>query len=611
MTTSLKRSLGLVPAIAIILANVIGTGVFVKARVMTCNVGEPGLVMLAYALGGVLALFGSLAYAELSTMMPHAGGAMNYLRTAYGLRWGFLYGWMEFVAGTSAASAALAILFVVFLNDLLGGALSPLALRVLPLAVIALTVGLNLLPVRRSGHLMTVLTAIKVALVVGIGVAAFVWGDGSWGHFGASGAAASCADVPSSARFGLAGFGAAMIGAIWSYQGWDQLVLVAGEVRRPSWTLPRALVGGAALVTVLYLFVNAAYFYVLTPAAIAGVSPDSSVAREVMARLFGAGVASLLAAGLMLSSFGSLYTGVLVVPRVTFGLAQDGLLPAAFARVGPATRIPWVGVLAFGAWVTALTASGTFEILSDVSVVVLLAFLGLTVSTVFVLRRTQPDAERPVRAWGYPVVPALYLLAVVLLIGNTFVATPGRALAGFGLVALGLPVYAYYARRRPDLPGDDRLLAAPEPRAAPPVAPPVPRRSPRCRPDASRPHPRTSHAAPRPLREPPAPPRHRHRDVRRAGHPDRIARDGLPGLPRRARRLARRHRRVDQRAHPAVDAQAVLRAPHGALHGPRDGPPPSVDPRRDARRSDGLRRAGARAGPARPSRPPDGAHGRW
>ena len=457
------------PPSPIILANVIGTGVFVKARVMTCNVGSPGLVMAAYALGGVLALFGSLAYAELSTMMPHAGGAMNYLRAAYGRRWGFLYGWTEFVAGTSAASAAVAILFVVFLNDVLGGALSPLALRVLPLAVVAVVVGLNLLPVRQTGHLVTALTAVKVALVVGIGIAAFVWGDGSWGHFGASGAAASCADVPSGARFGLAGFGAAMIGALWSYQGWDQLVAVAGEVRRPSVTLPRALVGGAVLVTGLYLFVNAAYFYVLAPEAVAGVSPASSVAREVMVRLFGAGVASLLAAGLMLSSFGTLFTCVLVVPRVTYGLAEDGLLPAAFARVSPTTRIPWVGVLVFGAWVTALTASGTFEILSDISVVVLLAFLGLTVSTVFVLRRTHPDAERPVRAWGYPVVPALYLLAVVLLIGNTFVATPGRALAGFGLVALGLPVYAYYARRRPDLPGDDRLLAPPDAHTATPA----------------------------------------------------------------------------------------------------------------------------------------------
>ena len=458
-TAGLKRGLGLVASMAVIIANVIGTGVFVKARVMTCNVAEPWLVMLAYVLGGVLALFGSLAFAELSTMMPHAGGAMNYLRAAYGRRWGFLYGWTEFVAGSGASIAAIAILFVVFLNDVVGGTMPPVALRVLPLVTMAVAVGLNLLPVRQSGRLLTVLTGAKVAFVVGIGVAAFVWGDGSWVHFGQSGSAAACADVPASARFGLAGFGAAMIGAIWSYQGWDLLVLVAGEVRRPSWTLPRALVGAAGLVTVLYLFVNAAYFFVLAPHDVASVSTESSVAREVMVRLFGAGVASLLAAGLMLSSFGSLYAGVLAVPRVAFGLAQEGLLPAALARTSPATRVPRASVLAFGAWCLVLVASGTFEILSDISVVVVLAFLGLTVSTVFMLRRTMPDAERPVRAWGYPVVPALYLLAVVLLIGNTFVATPGRALAGFGLVALGLPVYAYYARRRP--PDDDLAEALP------------------------------------------------------------------------------------------------------------------------------------------------------
>ncbi len=465
---TLNRGLTLIPAAAIILANVIGTGVFVKARVMTCNVGSPGLVMLAYVLGGVLALFGSLAYAELSTMMPHAGGATNYVRAAYGRRWGFLYGWTDFIAGAGSATAAIAILFVVFLNDLLGGTLAPLALRVLPLAAVVVAVGLNLLPVRESGRLIAVLTVVKVAFVAGIGVAAFVWGDGAWGHFGASGAGASCADVPAGARFGLGGFGAAMIGALWSYQGWDQLVYVAGEIRRPSWTLPRALVGGAGLVMVLYLFVNAAYFYVLTPEAVADVLPESSVAREVMVRLFGAGMASFMAAGLMLSSFGTLYSNVLGAPRVPYRLAEDGLLPAAFSRVSPSTHIPWVAVLAFGAWCLVLTASGTFEILSDLSVVVVLAFLGLTVSAVFVLRRTHPDAERPVRVWGYPFVPALYLLAVMLLIGNTFVATPGRALAGFGLVALGLPVYAYYARRRPNLPDDDGLMAAPASSPAPP-----------------------------------------------------------------------------------------------------------------------------------------------
>jgi basic amino acid/polyamine antiporter, APA family len=464
-TVGLSRGLGLLAAMAVIIANVIGTGVFVKARVMTCNVGSPGMVLAVYGVGGVLTLFGALAYAELTTMMPHAGGAANYLKAAYGRRWGFLYGWMETSVGSTASTAAVAILFVVFLNDLVGGTLSPLALSLLPIVVIAVGVALNLGSVRASGHIATTLTAVKVALVLGVGVGAFVLGDGSWAHFGQSGAAGSCEDVPAGARFGVAGFGAALIGALWSYQGWDQLALCAGEVRRPSWTLPRALVGAAAIIAALYLFVNAAYFYVLAPAAVASVPVASSVAREVAVRALGAGVASVMAAGLMVSSFGTLYTGVLAVPRVMYALARGGLLPAGLGRVAPRTHIPRNAVLLFGAWAIVLAVSGTFEILTDLSVFATLLFLGLTVAAVFVLRRTHPDAERPVRAWGYPIVPALYLLGVGALLVNTLFAMPGRALAGLGLIALGLPVYAYYARRLPpDSPVNDLAISPDESR---------------------------------------------------------------------------------------------------------------------------------------------------
>ena len=326
---SLRRGLTLVPTAAIVIAIVIGTGVFVKARVMTCNVGSPGAVLAVYGLAGVLTLFGALAYAELAAMMPRAGGEYNYLGAAFGRRWAFLYGWMQTFVAQGAGCAALAILFVVFLNDLVGGTLPPWALRAVPLVLLVVLVVLNLASVRASGHIATALTAVKVALVLGIGVGAFVLGDGSWGHFAQSGAAGACADVPAGARFGVAGFGAAMIGALWSYNGWQYMVGVAGEVRRPSWTLPRALVGATALIVVLYLLVNAAYFYVLSPEAVAGVSPSSSVASEVAARLFGAGVASVLAAGLMVSTFGTLYSSLLAMARVPFAMARDGSAPAA------------------------------------------------------------------------------------------------------------------------------------------------------------------------------------------------------------------------------------------------------------------------------------------
>lgn len=464
---SLSRGLTLVPAAAIVIAIVIGTGVFVKARVMTCNVGSPGLVLGAYGLAGLLSLFGALAYAELATMMPRAGGAYNYLGAAFGRRWAFLYGWMETFIGNGAGLAAIAILFVVFLNDFVGGALAPWAIRLLPLGVLGVVVALNLVSVRASGHVATALTVAKVALVLGIGVGAFLLGDGSWAHFGQT-ASAGCADVPASARFGIAGFGAAMIGALWSYNGWQYMVGVAGEVRRPAWTLPRALVGATVLIVALYLLANAAYFYVLTPEAVASVSPASSVAREVAVRFLGAGAAAVMAAGLVLSSFGTLHTSVLSVSRVPFAMARDGLLPAPLAEVSSRTHIPRNAVILTGTLGVLFAASGTFEILSDLFVFAILLFQGLTVVAVFRLRRTRPEVERPCRVWGYPVVPALYLLAVGFLLVNTLVATPGRALAALGVITLGLPVYAYYARRLP--PDDPSDWLAEKPADAVPVA---------------------------------------------------------------------------------------------------------------------------------------------
>ena len=451
----LKRALTLIPTAAIVVAIVIGTGIFVKARVMTCNVGEPGLVLAVYALAGVLTLFGALAYAELATMMPHAGGAYNYLSAAYGRRWAFLYGWADTFVGLGAGVAALSMLCVVFLNDLLGGALGVGAMRLLPLGVVAVSIGLNLASVKASGRVATALTVVKVGLVLAIGVGAFLLGDGSWGHLAQSGAGVACADVPASARFGVAGFGAAMIGALWSYNGWQYMVGAAGEVQNPSRTLPRALAGAIGAIVVLYVLVNAAYFYVLGGDGVANVPGASSVAREVAVRLFGAVAASVLAAGLTLSSFGSIYSSLLGGSRVPFAMARDGLLPRPLARVTPGTHVPRNALLLLGALAAVYILSGTFDILSDLVVFATLLFQALTVGALFVLRRTRPGAERPYRVWGYPVVPALYLLAVGFLLVNTLFATPWRAVAGLGLVALGLPVYAYYARRRPnDTPGD-------------------------------------------------------------------------------------------------------------------------------------------------------------
>jgi APA family basic amino acid/polyamine antiporter len=444
-TGRLIRSLTLIPATAIILANIIGTGVFVKARVMTCNVGTPGMVLLVWVLAGLLSLAGAIVYAELSTMMPRAGGEFNFIGAAYGRLWAFLFGWTRVAAG-GAAMAALAIILVVFLNDLVGGRLSPLLLRTLPIAAVVVSILMNFASARANGHVATALTIGKVALVLGIGLGAFLFADGTWANFAGTGAAGACEGVPESARLGVTGFGAAMLGALWGYNGWNVIASLGGEVKRPAWTLPRTLIGGTFLVMLLYLLVNAAYFYVLTPLEVAGVPESTSVAREVAIRFAGAGAAAVMSAGLVLSAYGTLHAGMLTGPRLPYALARSGLLPRALGRVS-ARGTPFVSVILVGLWSILLTLTGTFDMLTDMYIFVLWIFYGMTGAALFILRRTRPDAERPYRVWGYPIVPALFLLVTAYLLINTLVATPGRALTGLGLILSGLPVYAYYARR--------------------------------------------------------------------------------------------------------------------------------------------------------------------
>lgn len=459
MKSSLVRGLTLIPATALIVTNVIGTGVFFKARVMTCNVGTPWMVLLAYLIAGLLTLAGALTFAELSAMMPRSGGQYNFIGAAFGRLWAFLYGWMETLLDGAASIAAVAIAFVIFLNDLLGGVLSPLQVQFLTVGTIIAVTLLTLASMHANGILATVITTLKVILVAGIGVSAFLLSDGSWAHFAASGAAGVCEGVSAGARLGLTGFGAAIIGALWSYNGWADVSFVAEEVREPARTLPRALIGGSVLIIGLYLLINAGYFYVLAPQVVANVPESASVAGVVMVRMLGAGGASLLTIGMMLSSFGALHSISLAVARIPFAMARDGLLPGAFASISPRAQVPARAVMLLGACAIGFSFSGAFDVLTDLIVFMLLLFNGLAVASVYVLRRSLPDALRPYKVWGYPVVPALFLIATAYLMLNTLLATPGRALAGVGIVALGLPLYAYFARRLPPSRPEDWLIA--------------------------------------------------------------------------------------------------------------------------------------------------------
>ena len=445
MNEKLVRSLTLIPAASVILANIIGTGVFVKARVMTCNVGSPGMVLTVWLVAGLLTLCGALVYAELGAMIPRSGGEFHYIGRAFGRRLGFLYCWTKTIA-LGASAAALSIVLVVFLNDLAGGSLPPLAVQILPLVVIALATGMNLLSARSNGLTAAVLTAVKIALVVFVGLGAFLLADGNWENFTLSGGAGTCEGVPESAKLGFKGFGAAMLGALWGYNGWSVIAALGGEIKDPGRTIPRALIGGTLAVIALYLMINAAYFYVLSPIEVASVAESSSVANEAATRFMGPWVAALMSAGLMLSAYGTLHTTMLTGPRVPFALARAGLLPASLARIS-AHGVPAVAILLVGVWSAVLSVSGTFDVLTDMYIFVLWVFFGLSGAAVMVLRHREPHADRPYRVWGYPFVPAVFLMVTVYLLINTLLATPTRALAGIGLIVIGLPFYEYFIRR--------------------------------------------------------------------------------------------------------------------------------------------------------------------
>ena len=441
-------------ATAIVVGDVIGTGVFLKARVMTCNVGSPGLVISVWVVGGLLSLAGALTYAELAVLMPSAVGEYVFVRDAYGRLWGFLYGWTRFFVASTGGMAGLAAGFAIFLNIVSGGVLQahPATLPLVASAAIVVVTLINCAAVEVGGRIASVVAALKVVIVAGIGIGAFLLARGDWMHFGMSAAGAACDGVGAAARGGFAGFGAAMMGAMWSYNGWNEVTYVAGEVKDPQRNLPRAIIGGLGIIATLYILANVAYFYVLTPAEVADVPGSSAVATEVVTRFLGPGAAGVIAAALAMSVFGSLQVVTLVSARIPYAMAQDGVFFSRLARLSPRTRVPVTALLVQAAWAVILVYSGSYDTLTDYAIFAVLIFVALSTASVFIFRRRLPDAPRPYRTLGYPVIPVVFLIVAAWLIVNTFIATPGRALAGVGLMLAGLPFYWYWTRaRRPQL----------------------------------------------------------------------------------------------------------------------------------------------------------------
>jgi basic amino acid/polyamine antiporter, APA family len=444
----LARDLGVSHATAIVVGTIIGSGIFLVPSEMMQAVGSAKLVYLAWFVGGLLSFFGALTYAELGAMKPQAGGEYIYVRDAYGPLGGFLYAWTTLLVSKPASIATVTLGFVRILGtfSLFSFFSQPVWVKPLTvtyglLAAIAAAVAisfLNYIGVKKAGEFQLFFTLLKVAIIVGIVVVCFAYrGGAGWNNFATSFI---------EAKGGIAGFMAALVAALWAYDGWNDLNQVAGEIHRPERNIPIALIAGVAIVGALYVLVNAGVQYVL-PAAAMAMSPRP--ASDAVALVAGALGASIVSAGMALSMLVTLNGTTMSGARVPFAAARDGYFFPSIAQVHPRFLTPSVAILLqLGLAVALLLLGGNFRQLFSLAIFAEWLFYMITGSTVFVFRRREPNADRPYRVWGYPVVPVLFVVASSVLLYYTFTDNLRNSAVGSLVIAAGVPVFYYFRWRR-------------------------------------------------------------------------------------------------------------------------------------------------------------------
>ncbi len=428
----LPRAIGSLGAIAIVVGTIIGSGIFLVPHNVALHVGSAGALFLAWVIGGLLSLAGALSFAELSSAIPEAGGVYSFLREAYGKLPAFLYGWANLLVINSGSIATLAVAFSIYAGSFIP--LKPYEQKLIGSSVIALLTLVNIVGVRAGTAVQTIFTAAKlVGLAVIVGCA-----------FGIRpGAPVVPAHPLPTPHTTLGSFGVALIGVLWACEGWHMLTFNAGEVKDPGRVLPRSFLLGTLLVVVVYLSANAAYLRVLPLAALA---ENQRVAHTTMEVLLGTPGARFVSALVLCSIFGALNGTILGGPRSYFAMARDRVFFRSVGKVHPRFETPALAILIQGIWSILLAASGTYEQLYTYVVTIGWFFYGMAALGVVVLRRRQPQLERPYRVWGYPLSPVAFALVSFLIIASAFVGSPREPLIGTGIVLLGVPVFFIWKR---------------------------------------------------------------------------------------------------------------------------------------------------------------------
>jgi basic amino acid/polyamine antiporter, APA family len=448
---SLERALGLWAAISIVIGTVIGSGVFLVPSTMLRAVGSVAMLFGVWVFAGLLSLFGALTYAELAAAMPEAGGEYVYLTAAYGPFWGFLYGWTQFWVAKSGSIATLAAGFYTYLTifyPVLGRNVAVLPWHIGPagslleihygqlvaIALILALCGVNYLGVRAGGGVQVFVTVLKVTLLATV-ILAGLLGRGSLSHFTGH----------ISALAGMSGFFAAMVSALWAYDGWNNVSMVSSEIHHPQRNLPRALILGTLAVMAIYLLINVAYFYVLTPAEVAA---SHRVAADTMSRVGGRLAEAAVTFAVLISIFAALNGSILSGSRVPYAMARDGLFFRTAAVVHPKFHSPGHSMVLLCLWSCIVVLSGWFDDLYNFVIFGSWILYLMTTLSVIVLRRKQPNLPRPYRVAGYPFVPVLFVVVALFLLLSTLGTRPRESLMGLGMMSLGIPFYFFWKNKQ-------------------------------------------------------------------------------------------------------------------------------------------------------------------
>jgi basic amino acid/polyamine antiporter, APA family len=463
---TLVHRLGLFTAFAIVIGSMIGSGIFKKSASMSGELGAPGIVLMIWLVAGLISLVGALTNAEVAGMLPRAGGQYVYFREMYGNFTAYLYGWAIFAVIQTGSIASIAYVFSGYLEYFFPAPhLSPdweawgfslqwgeqvlldlyplkdIGLKMVTIILIMFLSTVNFFGVAFGGIVQNVFTVLKNLAIAFIVVLALTMGAGSVANF--SPFVNSAFQFPSGSLLG--GIVLALSGAFWAYDGWNNITYLGGEVKQPQKNIPKAMIFGMSFVIAVYLLVNLAYFYVLPVEAIAS---SSFLASDVMRAAVGDWGGAFVAIAVMVSTFGTTNGTILVSARVYYAMAKDGLFFKKLEDVHHKYKTPGTSILIQGLWASAITMTGTFDQLTDMLIFVSWIFYGMGAYGVFVLRKKMPNAERPYKAFGYPILPAFFVIFSTFFVGFSIWYNVRNALFGMLLVAIGIPLYFWFKKQK-------------------------------------------------------------------------------------------------------------------------------------------------------------------